>query len=79
MLSISIFDGCLDVLRGTLASLAARIMMETNFLFMDSISDSRPSSFFQSIRLKTEISLVLLALEKSNLVMVERDERLGLN
>ena len=54
-------------------------MIDTNFLFMDSISDSGPSSFFQSIRLKTESSLSLLALEKSNLVMVERDERSGLN
>ena len=62
-----------------MASLAARIMIDTNFLFMDSISDSGPSSFFQSIRLKTESSLALLALEKSNLAMVERDERSGLN
>ena len=62
---------CLDVLRGTLASLGAQIMNETNILFIDSISDSGPSSFFQSVRFNTENSFVLLVLE----VIVEREER----
>ena len=71
--------GVFDVLGGTLASLAAQIMIETNFLFIDPISDSGPSSFFQSIRFNTESSMASLALEKSSLVTVEREERSGLN